>query len=170
MAGTGFLSGIKRPGAPLPVVRASRLNYSFGAGDSSKRVLFDVELELMPGEIVIMTGPSGSGNTTLLTLIGALRRVQEGSLEVLGQQLDGLNERALIAVRRQIGFIFQGHNLFSSLSASQNVKTALQLSAVDGRKMDDLAAEMLRQVGLDHRLHYRPDELSGGGMRATSST
>jgi len=73
MAGTGFLSGILRPGAPPSAVRIRHLNHSFGEGDSSKQVLFDIELELAPGEIVIMTGPSGSGKTTLLTLIGAPR-------------------------------------------------------------------------------------------------
>jgi putative ABC transport system ATP-binding protein len=143
-------------------VRINNLSYSFGAGDSSKQVLFDINLELMPGEIVIMTGPSGSGKTTLLTLIGGLRRVQEGSLEVLGEQLSGLGDRELIPIRRQIGFIFQGHNLFRSLSASQNVKTALHLSPQDGRSTDDLAAEMLRQVRLEHRIHYRPNALSVG--------
>jgi len=162
MAGTGFLSGILRQGAPTSAVRIRRLNHSFGEGDSSKQVLFDIELELAPGEIVIMTGPSGSGKTTLLTLIGALRTVQEGSLEVLGRQLYGMSDNALIALRRQIGFIFQGHNLFRSLSALRNVKTALQLNAMNGRKMDDLAAEMLREVGLGHRIDYRPDALSGG--------
>src|SRR5215475_1706450 len=162
MAGTGFLSGILRQGAPTSAVRIRRLNHSFGEGDSSKQVLFDIELELAPGEIVIMTGPSGSGKTTLLTLIGALRTVQEGSLEVLGRQLYGMSDNALIALRRQIGFIFQGHNLFRSLSALRNVKTALQLNVMNGRKMDDLAAEMLREVGLGHRIDYRPDALSGG--------
>lgn len=162
MAGTGFLSGILRPGAPPSAVRIRHLNHSFGMGDSSKPVLFDIELQLAPGEIVIMTGPSGSGKTTLLTLIGALRTLQEGSLEVLGSQLYGQSDSALIALRRQIGFIFQGHNLFRSLSALQNVKTALQLNAMNGRKMDDLAAEMLREVGLGHRIDYRPDALSGG--------
>src|SRR5215468_508737 len=102
MAGTGFLSGLLRPGAPpraRAVVRIHGLNYSFGEGDSSKQVLFDIELELAPGEIVIMTGPSGSGKTTLLTLIGGLRSVQEGSLEVLGRQLYGLSDSSLIALR-----------------------------------------------------------------------
>ncbi|HKQ75360.1 MAG TPA: ATP-binding cassette domain-containing protein [Blastocatellia bacterium] len=162
MAGTGFLSGILRAGAPPSAVRIRHLNHSFGAGDSNKQVLFNIELDLAPGEIVIMTGPSGSGKTTLLTLIGALRTVQEGALEVLGLQLYGMSDRELIALRRQIGFIFQGHNLFRSLSALQNVKTALQLNAMNGRKMDDLAAEMLREVGLGNRIDYRPDALSGG--------
>jgi putative ABC transport system ATP-binding protein len=165
MAGTGFLSGMLRPGARPAVeaaVRIQGLDYSFGEADSSKQVLYDIELTLAPGEIVIMTGPSGSGKTTLLTLIGALRAMQKGSLEVLGRQLYGLSDNALILLRRQIGFIFQAHNLFDSLSAAQNVKTALRLKALNGREMHDLATDMLRQVGLDHRINYRPHALSGG--------
>lgn len=146
-----------------PVVQINQVSHSFGVDDSDKRVLSDITLDLAPGEVVIMTGPSGSGKTTLLTLIGGLRSVQTGSLEVLGQQLAGLENRDLIQIRRQIGFIFQGHNLFRSLSAQQNVKTALQLNpSLSGRHMDQVAVEMLEQVGLGHRLHYRPDHLSGG--------
>jgi len=146
-----------------PVVQINQLSHSFGVDDSDKCVLSDITLDLAPGEVVIMTGPSGSGKTTLLTLIGGLRSVQTGSLQVLGQQLAGLENRDLIQIRRQIGFIFQGHNLFRSLSAHQNVKTSLQLNPqLSARQMDQLAAEMLEQVGLGHRMTYQPDQLSGG--------
>ena len=147
---------------PARVVRIRQLSHTFGAGDLDKQVLFDINLELTPGEIVILTGPSGSGKTTLLTLIGALRSVQTGGLEVLGRQLYGLDKRHLIFVRRQIGFIFQGHNLFRALSAVQNVKTALQLNPGNGRQMEQAAAAMLHQVGLEQRMHYRIEQLSGG--------
>ena len=146
-----------------PVVQINQLSHSFGMDDSDKRVLSDITLDLAPGEVVIMTGPSGSGKTTLLTLIGGLRSVQTGSLQVLGQQLAGLANQELIQIRRQIGFIFQGHNLFRSLSAQQNVKTALQLNPqLSSRQMDQIAVQMLEQVGLSHRMNYRPDQLSGG--------
>jgi len=146
-----------------PVVQINQLSHSFGVDDLDKRVLSDITLDLAPGEVVIMTGPSGSGKTTLLTLIGGLRSVQTGSLAVLGQQLAGLDNRDLIRIRRQIGFIFQGHNLFRSLTAHQNVKTALQLNPqLGGRQMDQLAARMLEEVGLGHRMTYQPDQLSGG--------
>lgn len=146
-----------------PVVQINELSHSFGVDDSDKRVLSDITLDLVPGEVVIMTGPSGSGKTTLLTLIGGLRSVQTGSLAVLGRQLTGLDKRDLIRIRRQIGFIFQGHNLFRSLTAHQNVKTALQLNPQLGaRQMDQIAARMLEEVGLGHRMTYRPDQLSGG--------
>src|SRR5262245_5806676 len=95
-----------------PVVRVDKLSHFFGEGETRAQVLFDNELEIMPGEIVIMTGPSGSGKTTLLTLISGLRTVQVGSVRVLSRELRGLGPQALMQVRRGIGFIFQAHNLF----------------------------------------------------------
>jgi len=141
-------------------IRAS--NYSFGAGELKKQVLFGNELDLARGEIVIMTGPSGSGKTTLLTLIGSLRTVQEGSVRVLGQELFGLSQNDLNDVRRRIGFIFQAHNLFGSLTAMQNVRMALELQSIDPKEISRRAAAMLKAVGLEHRLHYKPAQLSGG--------
>ena len=131
---------VKQPGDDIPLIRIQNLNHYFGQGDARKQVLFENNLEVMPGEIVIMTGPSGSGKTTLLTLIGALRTVQEGSLDVNGKTLNGLTEQELVQVRRRIGFIFQAHNLFSSLSAFQNVCMALQLHNWEGKLMGNRRA------------------------------
>jgi putative ABC transport system ATP-binding protein len=94
--------------APESVVAIRGVGHTFG----STPVLFDVDLDLYAGEIALMTGPSGSGKTTLLTLIGALRSVQSGSLKVRGRELSGLSEAERVEVRRGLGFIFQGHNLF----------------------------------------------------------
>jgi putative ABC transport system ATP-binding protein len=114
-------------------VLIQNLHYSFGSGDLTKQVLFDINLALPRGQIVIMTGPSGSGKTTLLTLIGALRTAHEGSLQVLGQEVVGLSRRKLVSVRRNIGFIFQAHNLFESLTAAQNVEMAVELKGQFGQ-------------------------------------
>ena len=145
-----------------PVVRVRALNHYFGRAENRKRVLSDNNLDLFPGEIIIMTGPSGSGKTTLLTLIGALRSVQEGSVMSLGWNLGELNPRQLVEVRRGIGFIFQGHNLFDSLSARENVNMAIELSLGDRRERDRRAIEMLRRVGLGERMEHKPQFLSGG--------
>jgi putative ABC transport system ATP-binding protein len=142
-------------------VRIRRLNYFFGKGDLCKQVLFDINLDLPRGQIVIMTGPSGSGKTTLLTLVGALRTLSEGSLIVLNRELVGMNKSALVNVRRNIGFIFQAHNLFESLSASQNVEMAVELTHLMATKRQ-LAIHMLSQVGLAERVDYKPSALSGG--------
>jgi putative ABC transport system ATP-binding protein len=148
-------------GAPA-VLSVAHLNHHYGRGETRKQVLFDNNLEVMPGEIVILTGPSGSGKTTLLTLIGALRTVQEGRLRVLGRELNGLGPRELVQVRRGIGFIFQAHNLFESLTAYQNVQLALELHEPSARRRHERAVEILTALGLGHRIHYKPEALSGG--------
>jgi putative ABC transport system ATP-binding protein len=142
-------------------VQIRQLSYYFGRGDLRKQVLYDIDLDLPPGQIVIMTGPSGSGKTTLLTLIGALRSVQDGSLQVLGQEIAGLGKRKLVEIRRNIGFIFQAHNLFASLTASQNVEMAVELQGQFSSKRQQ-AVQMLEQVGLGDRVDYKPASLSGG--------
>jgi putative ABC transport system ATP-binding protein len=144
------------------VVRIRGLTHSFGAREAAKAVLVDVDLDLAPGQIVVMTGPSGSGKTTLLTLIGALRSVQEGSLRVMETELKGLSPARLVDVRRSIGFIFQTHNLFESLSARQNVLLALDLHELDRATRRERADEILGVLGLGHRLDYKPSALSGG--------
>lgn len=151
-----------RPDDDAFTVTVSGVNHSFGQGELRKQVLFDNYLRLGQGEIVIMTGPSGSGKTTLLTLIGALRSIQEGSIRVLGRELHGLSSRELVEVRRDIGFIFQAHNLFESLTAFQNVSMAMELKTTDRAAIRQRAEELLDTLGLGHRVHYKPDALSGG--------
>jgi putative ABC transport system ATP-binding protein len=148
----------------VPAVCARRLQHYFGSGELRKQVLFDNNLEIYPGEIIIMTGPSGSGKTTLLTLIGTLRSVQEGELFVLGQPLHQCTPKQILDLRREVGFIFQAHNLFDSLSATQNVRMALELIEPHGsRKAQTLRCqEMLEAVGLGQRIHHKPKQLSGG--------
>ena len=138
------------------------VSYSFGKGALRKQVLFDIATQIEGGEIIILTGPSGSGKTTLLTLIGALRSAQEGSVSVLGQQLLKAKEKTLIKVRRQIGYIFQSHNLLDSLTIGQNVQMALQLNNTRDRDEKERVASVLERVGLSEHEHKFPNELSGG--------
>ena len=143
-------------------VVVSGLNHYFGSGESAKQVLSDVHLTIHRGEIVIMTGPSGSGKTTLLTLIGALRSVQEGSIRFFGTELRGLDPAHQRDIRRNIGFIFQAHNLFDSLTARQNVYLAAELSGLDTREKARRTDEILTRLGLGERMDYKPARLSGG--------
>jgi putative ABC transport system ATP-binding protein len=139
------------------------VNHYFGSGLLRKQILFDVTTEVKRGEIVLLTGPSGSGKTTVLTLAGALRSAQEGSVQVLGEELRGASKKALVGVRRHIGYIFQLHNLLDSLTASQNVQMSLQIHPGISRKiMRHRAEEMLDAVGLGDRASHYPGELSGG--------
>lgn len=151
-------------GGPAGAIDVRGVNHHFGTGEASKQVLYDNNLCVQPGEIVIMTGQSGSGKTTLLTLIGTLRRVQSGQLSVLGQPLQDSSNDELVALRKRLGFIFQAHNLFSSLSALENVRMALELqrSSVSRKATNDRCQEILEAVGLGDRIHYRPKGLSGG--------
>jgi putative ABC transport system ATP-binding protein len=144
-------------------ISAQGLNYCFGQGKLQKQVLFDIHLDINVGEIVIMTGPSGSGKTTLLTLVGGLRSTQSGSLQVLARQLSGATSQQLAQARRQHGYIFQAHNLHSSLTALQNVRMGLELHpSYSNADMQTRAAEILEQVGLGDHTNYYPDDLSGG--------
>jgi putative ABC transport system ATP-binding protein len=145
------------------ILRVERVNHWYGeVAETRKQVLFNNNLRVARGEIVIMTGPSGSGKTTLLSLLGALRTVQDGEVEVLGRRLDELRGRELVEVRRDIGFIFQAHNLFGSLTALQNVRMALEMKTGDQRRIHDRAVEVLTSLGLSERIHYKPSRLSGG--------
>jgi putative ABC transport system ATP-binding protein len=145
------------------VVEVNQLNHYFGKGNLKKQVLFDINLQIGKGEIVLMTGPSGSGKTTLLTLSGGLRSPQEGSMRVLGVEMVGASKRQTIEVRRNIGYIFQAHNLLKSLTAEQNVQMSGQLHPnMSSREVKERAVEMLDAVGLSDRKSYYPENLSGG--------
>ena len=158
---TQFIAEGQQQAAAIDV---QNVRHFFGSGEARKQVLFDNFLSVQPGEIVIMTGQSGSGKTTLLTLIGTLRRIQQGQLWVLGQPLHDCSNAEIVRLRRRIGFIFQAHNLFASLTALQNVRMALELQQ-DGltrREQDNRCREMLVSVGLGERIDYKPGGLSGG--------
>ncbi len=147
-----------------PAVSARGLQHYYGSGELRKQVLYDNTLEIYPGQIIIMTGPSGSGKTTLLTLIGTLRSAQEGELMVLDRPLHRASSSDLRSLRREIGFIFQAHNLFDSLTATQNVRMALELADPRGSRRNHTARakEMLEAVGLGERTGHKPKQLSGG--------
>jgi putative ABC transport system ATP-binding protein len=151
------------PAVSNAVIAIENLDFFYGQGNLKKQILHNINLQLNGGEIVLMTGPSGSGKTTLLTLIGGLRSAQTGSLKILGQELCGASDRTRQHARRQIGYIFQAHNLHNSLTAQQNVRMGLEVHPhLSAAEMDQRAAQMLEQVGLGDRLFHYPAGLSGG--------
>jgi putative ABC transport system ATP-binding protein len=146
--------------APITV---QGLSHSFGSGSLRKQILFDITTDIPEGEIVIITGPSGSGKTTMLTLVGALRSAQQGSVRVLGEELCNAKPAILEKTRKKIGFIFQQHNLLDALTATQNVELGARVTGKFKRsELRQRAREMLEAVGLGDRLDYHPDQLSGG--------
>lgn len=150
-------------------IHIEKLNFYFGEGDLRFQVLKHIDLTINKGEIVIVTGPSGSGKTTLLTVIGGLRKAEEGSVKILGEELVNSSEATRMAVRQQIGFIFQQHNLMDALTAVQNVCLTLELhNGLTEESRQAQAAAMLQAVGLGNRLHYKPQQLSGGQRQRVS--
>ena len=145
------------------VVDIKNLGHSFGEGKLRKQILFDIDLTLRSGEVVIMKGPSGSGKTTLLTLMGGLRSAQSGSLKVLEQELVNAQKRKLVKIRKNIGYIFQSHNLLKSLTARQNVQMSLELhQGFTAKEVKEKSIAILEEVGLGEHIDYYPHNLSGG--------
>ncbi len=145
------------------ILEAVGLNHWFGAGEVRKQALFDINLTLKRGSFTVLMGPSGSGKTTVLTLVGCLRAVQDGSVTLLDRQLNGATETQLVTLRRRLGFIFQAHNLHESLTATQNVVMGLQVHrGVPDAEAQTAATHALSLVGLSDRASYLPGNLSGG--------
>lgn len=151
------------PFTSLPTVQVQHLNHWYGSGSMKRQVLQGINLTVAPGEVVLLTGPSGCGKTTLLTLVGALRQVQEGSVRLFGEELRGADRAARQRLRQRIGMIFQGHNLLRCLTAEQNVQMGADLlKGLSYRARRDRAREWLRAVGLGDHLAKLPHDLSGG--------
>lgn len=145
------------------IISIQHVDHYLGERSLRTQVLHKINLEVYPGEIVMMTGPSGSGKTTLLTLIGGLRSVQRGSLTVLGHELQNASKVQLAKIRRRIGYIFQSHNLLDFLTARENVQMSLELHyGFSNREACARAEEILQLVKLGDRLNYFPHDLSGG--------
>ena len=145
------------------VVNIHNLSHFFGEGKLKKQILFDIDLVLNSGEVIILKGPSGSGKTTLLTLMGGLRSPQVGSLKVFGEELVGAKKKKLVETRRNIGYIFQAHNLLASLTAKQNVQMSLELhNEIKSSEIEQRAIALLSSVGLGEHINYHPQNLSGG--------
>jgi putative ABC transport system ATP-binding protein len=145
--------------APLIEMKAAGRHYEIGSG--TVKALDGVDLEIEPGEFVVILGPSGSGKTTLLNLIGALDAPSTGTVRVGGLEVGGASRSELFALRRsQIGFIFQSFNLFPGLSALENVRFGADVA---GREdAGERSERLLGDVGLGDRVHHFPHELSGG--------
>ncbi|AXI49185.1 ABC transporter (plasmid) [Sulfitobacter sp. SK012] len=144
-------------------IRLTGLNHYFGKGEARKQAIWNVNLSIALGSLTILMGPSGSGKTTLLTLMGCLREVQEGSVQLLEHELHGATEATMVMLRRRLGFIFQAHNLHESLTATQNVLMGLQVHG-NGNAAKQLRAahHVLDILGLSDRMSYLPANLSGG--------
>ncbi|WP_377509385.1 ATP-binding cassette domain-containing protein [Octadecabacter sp. R77987] len=144
------------------VLQIAGLNHWFGTGEARKQAIYDFDLNIARGGLTILMGPSGSGKTTILTLAGCLRDVQDGSVRLLGHELNGAPKATNEMLRKRLGFIFQAHNLHESLTAEQNVLMGLQVHGLRGPTYTQAARKALELVGLGDRMTYLPQNLSGG--------
>ena len=132
-------------------------------GGASVPALRGVDLEVHSGEIVMLVGPSGSGKTTLLSIMGCILQASSGSIRIAGQEVGHLRENELPRVRLgHIGFVFQGFNLFPTLTAGENIELMLDLKGIRGPQARERAYELLKRVGLADKFDVVPANLSGG--------
>jgi putative ABC transport system ATP-binding protein len=125
--------------------------------------LREVDLDVHSGELVMMVGPSGSGKTTLLSIMGCILQATSGSIRIAGQEVGNLREQDLPRIRREhIGFVFQGFNLFPTLTAGENVQLMLDVKGVGKAQARQHAQELLDRVGMAHKFDASPANLSGG--------
>ncbi len=145
------------------IIEMTGLEKSYGAGRSKIRVLKGIDLLIEKGEVVSITGPSGTGKSTLLNLIGCLDNFEKGSLFLKGRNVSNFSVDELAAFRnRHIGFIFQLHNLLPEFTALENVMMPLLIRRAKTSKSKDMAMELLEWFGLAERYSHKPGELSGG--------
>lgn len=145
------------------IIELRNIVKEYGLGDERVRVLKGVSLEVAAGEFAAIVGPSGSGKSTLMNMIGLLDLPDEGSYKLDGIAAEKLKDYELAEVRnRKLGFIFQQFNLLPRLSALENVELPLIYAGFGKKERRERAAEMLKALGMEHRIHHKPSELSGG--------
>lgn len=145
------------------VISCRNLVKQFSQGDLAVPVLKGVNLDLRKGEMLAIVGASGSGKSTLLHVLGGLDAPTSGDIRILGQNIAQIGEEQRCRLRNgSLGFIYQFHHLLPEFSALENVAMPLLIRRLSNREAYDRAADMLKLVGLSHRLTHTPGELSGG--------
>jgi len=146
-----------------PAIAVRQLTKAYADGTAGTLALSGVDLDVHAGELLTLVGPSGSGKTTLLSIMGCILTASSGSVRVAGREVVGLPEKELPAIRLQhIGFVFQGFNLFPTLTAGENVELMLDLKGISGTMAKRRAQELLDQVGLGGKYNSFPADMSGG--------
>ncbi len=145
------------------LIQITGLKKHYQMGGTTVRALDGVDLEIPAHTLTVVMGPSGSGKSSLLYLLGGLDRPTAGEITVSGERLDQMDENALALFRRKtMGFIFQSFNLVPSMSALENVAFPMQFAGIPAVRRNEKSKQLLEQVGLADRGHHTPSELSGG--------
>jgi putative ABC transport system ATP-binding protein len=146
-----------------PVIEAVDVAKVLGTGAARVQALNGVSLSVRGGELALLMGPSGSGKTTLLSILGCILTPTTGTVRILGNSTEGAKPEDLAKLRRDhIGFVFQNYHLFPTLSATDNVRLALEVRDNRPRWTTGKAKEALAQVGLSHKTRAYPRHLSSG--------
>lgn len=154
------MTSISSQGKTLQIAHVTK---RYGSGSTEVTAVRDVSLSVSPGEIVLIMGPSGSGKTTLLSMLGALLKPTDGTIQLNGTVISALAENQLPDIRlKQFGFIFQDFNLLSALTALENVAIVAELAGAKSGEARRKAASILTELGLGERLNFLPEKLSGG--------
>ncbi|SLK04790.1 putative ABC transport system ATP-binding protein [Novosphingobium mathurense] len=155
----GAVTSLSRHSNASIVARDLRL--TLGSGGSAVEILKGVDLTVPQGQTLALLGPSGSGKSSLMSVLSGLERASSGSLSVAGEDFAGMDEDALARARRgRIGVVLQAFHLLPTMTALENVATPLELAGMSSARQR--AEEELAAVGLDHRLTHYPAQLSGG--------
>ncbi|HHY90456.1 MAG TPA: ABC transporter ATP-binding protein [Clostridiales bacterium] len=145
------------------MIRIQNLNKVYTTGTIQVAALKGVNMEIKPKEFVSIMGPSGSGKSTLMNILGCLDRPSSGSYELDGEKIENLNDVQLAAIRnKKIGFVFQSFHLLPRITALRNVELPMIYAGVPPKERRQRASEALCKVGLENRIHHKPNELSGG--------
>ena len=145
------------------MIRVEGLTKIYGHGEAAVKALDNVTLEIKTGEFVAVMGPSGSGKSTFLSILGCLERPTAGKYYFDGREVTSLDEDELAALRNEkIGFVFQTFNLLPRFDVLRNVELPLIYAGVPQKERRERATALLRRVGLEHRLYYKPPNISGG--------
>lgn len=147
----------------MNMITLSGINKIYRTKEVETQALENVNLEVEKGEFLSIMGPSGCGKSTLLNIIGLLDTPTSGTLTIEGQTFEKMKDRELAAFRnKMVGFIFQSFHLIPSLNVIDNVEMPLTFRNISAKERHRLAKEVLEKVGMSHRMHHRPSELSGG--------
>jgi len=147
--------------SPQSAITATNLTLSLGTGEAAVEILRGIDLTVPQGQTLALLGPSGSGKSSLMAVLSGLERASGGALNVAGADFAALDEDALAAARRgRIGIVLQAFHLLPTMTALENVMTPMELAGMDDAS--PRAEAELAAVGLGHRLHHYPSQLSGG--------
>jgi putative ABC transport system ATP-binding protein len=149
------------------VVRLEDVHKNYALGKTEVQALQGVSFDILRGDFISIAGPSGSGKTTVLNLIGCVDTASSGTVSVLGQRTDTLNDEKLTALRHKgVGFIFQTFNLIPVLNIRENIELPAMLDSTDvgmsKAEREEWVAHLIESVGLEDRMNHKPAELSGG--------